>query len=170
MKKLYILFLSATLCSCANDGTLSPGGQKAVTTGLGIAQIALNTYLGYSAATAGGAKVSPAQTAALAQNSLNGVATLLQAYQGQSLATPTVAANVASGAGNPVVGSAVVAALPQGVISQAVVNAVFSAATQVPKAAVPTAMRGRHLPLYASSGEAITPLDIAQVSAILGAH
>lgn len=126
-----LLALLALLFSpgCASNGTLTPQGQQAITTGLGVAQIALNTYLGYEAAKSGGS-VSTSQTAALAQNALYGIAQLAQANVG----TTPAAANIAAGAGNPVVGSAVQSAIPQTPLTQATVQTLYNAAAAVPKA------------------------------------
>lgn len=141
-----ILILSAfAFAGCdTTTGQLTPQGQLAVTTGLGIAEIALASYGGYAAATAGGAKVTPATYTTLAQNALYGVAALAQANVGK---TPA-AANIAAGAGNSVAGSAVQAAIPQTPITQATVQTLFDAAAKVPTVAPPTSASRRLRTLY----------------------
>lgn len=114
------------LVGCASDGSLTPQGQKGVTTALQIAQIALNNYAAYANAKAGGSKLTNAQIATLASNDLSGIAALAQANVG---ATPA-AANIAKGAANPIVGQTVVSALPPVPITQQTVNTLYSAAAQ----------------------------------------
>lgn len=121
-----VALVSLLLVGCASDGSLTPQGQKGVTTALQIAQIALSNYATIESAKSSGGKLTPQQVATLASNDLSGIAALAQANVGS---TPA-AANIAQGAANPAVGSAVVAALPPVPITQSTVNTLFSAAAQ----------------------------------------
>lgn len=121
-----VALIAYGLVGCASDGSLTPQGQKGVTTALQIAQIALSNYATIESAKSSGGKLTNAQVATLASNDLSGIAALAQANVGS---TPS-AANLAQGAANPTVGNAVVASLPSTPITQATVNTLYSAADQ----------------------------------------
>ncbi|EDY16899.1 hypothetical protein CfE428DRAFT_5528 [Chthoniobacter flavus Ellin428] len=121
-----VALVSLLLVGCASDGSLTPQGQKGVTTALQIAQIALSNYATIESAKSAGGKLTNAQVATLASNDLSGLAALAQANVGS---TPA-AANLAQGAANPSVGNAVVSALPNAPMTQGTVNTLYSAATQ----------------------------------------
>jgi heptaprenylglyceryl phosphate synthase len=103
---------------------------QGVTTAVGVADLALQTYVAVEQAKSTG-KVSPTQIATLAQNDVSGIANLAQAYVGSTPAQ----ANIAQGAANPAVGAAVQQALPQTPITQTTVNTLFQAAAQMPAVA-----------------------------------
>jgi len=121
-----VALVSVLLVGCAADGSLTSQGQKGVTTALQIAQIALSNYATIASAQSSGGQLTNAQIATLASNDLSGLAALAQANVGS---TPA-AANLAQGAANPAVGSAVVSALPPAPMTQSTVNTLYSAAAQ----------------------------------------
>lgn len=149
-----ILIATAALIAfsaCDTTGQLTPAGQQGINNALGIATLALQTYVGVETAKSSGGKVSAATVATLAQNDLNGIGQLMQSNVGK---TPSQA-NIASGASSAIVGSAIQAALPQTPISQSTVNTVYAAAAKVPTITGATPPGARMGPTLYFAGRAI---------------
>lgn len=112
MKILASLLAVTLLAGCASDGTLTPGGQRAITVAGQIASLAVQV-----AATSG--KITPTQATEV-QTLITAVSTNPQAasvasaslYGGAAMAQAGVP--VAQGASAPVVGTAIASAVPGG--------------------------------------------------------